>query len=118
VHPSAQRGCGAKLGGVTELLSMLVPLDTLAGWPAAQEPTALQSLALLIGFPALAIVIAFLVAKLGTSVQAKRGTAAPPVDSVWVGGRQAGGEIEAAPEMHGVGAEDDDKTPGGAGARW
>ena len=39
-------------------------------------------------------------------------------DSVWVGGRQAGGEIEAAPELHGVGADDDDKTPGGAGARW
>jgi hypothetical protein len=98
---------------------MLVPLDTLAGWPAAQEPTVLQSLGLLVGFPALAIVIAFLVAKLGTSVQAKRGTSPTAADSVWVGGRQAGGEIEAAPEMHGVGAEDnDDKTPGGAGARW
>ena len=36
-------------------------------------------------------------------------------DSVWVGGRQAGGEIEAAPELHGVGAEDDDETPGGRG---
>jgi hypothetical protein len=104
---------------------MLVPLDTLAGWPAAQEPTVLQSLGLLVGLPALVMVIAFLVAKVGTSVQAKRGDAAPVADSVWVGGRQAGGEIEAAPEMHGVGAEDDDmtpggadKTPGGAGARW
>ena len=98
---------------------MLVPLDTLAGWPAAQAPTALQSLGLLIGIPALVMVIAFLIAKLGTSVQARRGDSAPTAaDPVWVGGRQAGGEIEAAPEMHGVGAEDDDKTPGGAGARW
>ena len=103
---------------MTELLSMLVPLDTLAGWPAAQEPTALQSLGLLIGLPALVIVIAFLVAKLGTSFQAKRGNTPTVADSVWVGGREAGGEIEAAPEMHGVGAEDDDRTPGGAGARW
>ena len=97
---------------------MLVPLDTLAGWPAAKEPTILQTLGLLVGFPVLAMVIAFAVARLGTSVQAKRGDAPPAADSVWVGGRQAGGEIEAAPELHGVGAEDDDKTPGGAGARW
>jgi hypothetical protein len=103
---------------VNELLSMLVPLDTLAGWPTAQEPTVLQTLALLVGFPVLGLIVAFAVAKIGTSVQASRGESAPVADSVWVGGRQAGGEIEAAPEMHGVGAEDDDKTPGGAGARW
>ena len=103
---------------MTELLSMLVPLDTLAGWPAVQEPTALQSLGLLIGLPALVMVIVFLIAKLGTSAQAKRGDTPAAADSVWVGGREAGGEIEAAPEMHGVGAEDDDKSPGGAGARW
>ena len=103
---------------MNELLSMLVPLDTLAGWPTAQEPTILQTLALLVGFPVLGLIVAFAVAKIGTSVQASRGDSAPVADSVWVGGRQAGGEIEAAPEMHGVGAEDDDKTPGGAGARW
>jgi hypothetical protein len=103
---------------VNELLSMLVPLETLAGWPEAPTPPLLQVLGLLVGFPVLAMVIAFAIAKIGTSVQASRGEAAPTAESVWVGGRQAGGEIEAAPEMHGVGAEDDDKTPGGAGARW
>ena len=97
---------------------MVVPLDTLSGWPAAQEPSILQTLGLLVGLPALVFVIAFAVAKIGTSAQASRGDAAPVADSVWVGGRQAGGEIEAAPELHGVGADDDDKTPGGAGARW
>ena len=97
---------------------MLVPLDTLAGWPAAQEPTILQSLGLLVGIPAVVIAITFAIAKIGTSVQASRGDSAPVADSVWVGGRQAGGEIEAAPEMHGVGADDDEKSPGGAGARW
>jgi hypothetical protein len=97
---------------------MLVPLDTLAGWPAAPRPNVLQVLGLLVGFPLLAIVVAFVVAKIGTSAQAKRGNTPAVTDSVWVGGRQAGGEIEAAPEMHGVGAEDDDKTSGGAGARW
>ena len=63
-------------------------------------------------------IIAFIVARIGTSVQAKRGQTPAVADSVWVGGRQAGGEIEAAPELHGVGAEDEDTTPGGAGARW
>jgi hypothetical protein len=97
---------------------MLLPLDTLAGWPAAKEPTVLQSLGLLVGAPLLVAIVVFAIAKIGTTVQAGRGEAPPVADSVWVGGRQAGGEIEAAPEMHGVGAEDDDRTPGGAGARW
>ena len=97
---------------------MLLPLDTLAGWPAAKPPTVLESLGLLVGAPLLVAIIVFAIAKVGTSIQATRGDAAPVADSVWVGGRQAGGEIEAAPELHGVGAEDDDSTPGGAGARW
>jgi hypothetical protein len=102
---------------MNELLSIVVPLDTLAGWPTAREPTVLQSLGLLVGIPLLIALVVFAIAKIGTTVQASRGEAAPAADSVWVGGRQAGGEIEATPEQHGVGAEDD-KAPGGAGARW
>ena len=102
---------------MNELLSMLVPFDTLAGWPAAQEPTVLQTLGLLVGAPLLVTIVVFGIAKIGTTVQAGRGETPPVADSVWVGGRQAGGEIEATPEQHGVGAEDD-KAPGGAGARW
>ena len=97
---------------------MLLPLDTLAGWPAAKPPTVLQSLGLLVGAPLLVAIIVFAIAKIGTTVQANRGDAPHVADSVWVGGREAGGEIEAAPELHGVGAEDDENTPGGAGARW
>jgi hypothetical protein len=66
----------------------------------------------------LVTIVVFVIAKIGTTVQAGRGETSPVADSVWVGGRQAGGEIEAAPEMHGVGADDDDRTLGGAGARW
>jgi hypothetical protein len=97
---------------------MLLPLDTLAGWPAAKDPTVLQTLALLVGAPLLVALVVFAIAKIGTTVQANRGEAPAAAESVWVGGRQAGGEIEAAPELHGLGAEDDDRTPGGAGARW
>ncbi len=78
----------------------------------------LQTLGLLVGVPLLVAIVVFGIAKIGTTAQAGRGEAPPVADSVWVGGRQAGGEIEAAPELHGVGAEDDEKTPGGAGARW
>ena len=42
-----------------KLQSMLVPLDTLAGWPAAPDPTPLQSLGLLVGIPAVAFLIMF-----------------------------------------------------------
>jgi hypothetical protein len=100
---------------------MVVPLDTLAGWPAAQPPTALQSLGLLIGIPLLVIVLAFAVAKIGNNLKAGRGDAPPPAESLWVNGRQGGGEIEAAPELHGVGPDDnpsDEQQVGGAGARW
>jgi hypothetical protein len=97
---------------------MLLPLDTLAGWPAAKDPTVLQTLGLLVGAPLLVALIVFAIAKIGTTVQASRGETPSVAESVWVGGREAGGEIEAAPELHGVGAEDDDRTPGGAGARW
>ena len=100
---------------------MLVPLDTLAGWPTAEAPTALQSLGLLIGIPLLVILIAFAVAKIGNTAKAGRGEAPPPAESLWVNGRQGGGEIEAAPELHGVGADDkpgDEQQVGGAGARW
>ena len=97
---------------------MLLPLDTLSGWPAVKDPTALQSLGLLVGAPLLVALIVWAIAKIGTTVQANRGETPQVADSVWVGGREAGGEIEAAPELHGVGAEDDEMTPGGAGARW
>jgi hypothetical protein len=106
---------------VTELLSIVVPLDTLAGWPAAQAPTVLQTLGLLVGIPLLVFLIVFGIAKIGTTVQAGRGAAPPPTESLWVNGRPAGGEIEAAPELHGLGADDrpgDTQQVGGAGARW
>ena len=98
-----------------------MPLDTLAGWPEAQAPTVLQTLGLLIGFPLLVFAIVFAIAKIGNTVKAGRGEAPPPAESLWVNGRPGGGEIEAAPELHGVGADDEPgqaEQVGGAGARW
>ncbi len=107
--------------GVIELSSMLVPLDTLAGWPPAPTPTTLQTLGLLVGFPLLVFIVVFAIAKIGNTAKANRGEAPPPAESLWVNGRPGGGEIEAAPELHGVGPEDqagDEQQVGGAGARW
>ena len=44
---------------MSELLSMVVPLETLSGWPAVPDPTALQTVGLLIGFPALVFAIVY-----------------------------------------------------------
>jgi len=94
---------------------MLVPLETLSGWPAAPDPTVLQILGLLIGFPALVFVIVFGIAIIGNAAKSKRTTTADVGDPVWVGGRSRG-ELEASgPDQAG----DADANPvGGAGARW
>lgn len=100
---------------------MVVPLDTLAGWPAAQPPTVLQSLGLLIGIPLLIIIIAFAVAKIGNNIHASRGTGLPPVETLWVGGKEGPVDIEAGPDearaLESGSFEAADQT-GGAGARW
>lgn len=109
---------------MNELVVMLVPTHTLFGWPEAPSPTALQELGLLIGFPALAFVIVFAVAKIGTVAQASNASA-PVTDSVWVGGRKSA-ELESGSDDSGSSdAGGKDSAPGGsvqsgggAGARW
>jgi len=101
---------------------MLVPLETLSGWPEAPDPTALEALGLLIGFPALVFVIVFAIAKIGTVAQASSAAATPMTDPVWVGGRETAENVDTVSE------DLDDETAsagdgsansgGGAGARW
>ena len=100
---------------------MVVPLDTLAGWPPAQSPTVLQSLGLLVGVPVLVFVVVIAIAKIGTSIHASRGTGLPPVETMWVGGKEGPVDIEQNPhetrELESGQPEAADQT-GGAGARW
>ena len=100
---------------------MVVPLDTLAGWPAAQPPTVLQSLGLLFGIPLLVMIVAFAIAKIGNNIHASRGTGLPPVETMWVGGKEGPVDIEQNPqqtrELESGQSETADQT-GGAGARW
>ncbi len=92
---------------------MLVPLDTLEGWPPAPDPSALQVLALLVGAPLVVIVAVIAIAKISNTVG--KGDAHEEVtEPVWVGGRpEAKTEAQGAIEAGEVQSES-----GGAGARW
>lgn len=76
------------------MVPMLVPLETLPGWPAAQAPTALQALGLLIGIPAVLFVIIAGLAKVSAMVSASRYPSSAVPDSVWLGANA----VQPAPE--------------------
>jgi hypothetical protein len=71
---------------MTALSSMLVPQETLPGWPHVADPTPLQTLGLLVGLPLVVVIAAFVIAKIGNAVKASRGTTNTDTDPVWVGG--------------------------------
>jgi hypothetical protein len=124
---------------------MLVPLETLSGWPAAPDPSTLEVLGLLVGFPLLVFIVVIAIAKIGTAAHAGRGDAIQATDPLWVGGEQQTGVLEAPSANPGTEASDEassadadqafardaeqapagdgegDETGehvGGAGARW
>jgi hypothetical protein len=124
---------------------MLVPLETLSGWPAAPDPSALQVLGLLVGLPLLVFIVVIAIAKIGAAAHAGRGDIIDASDPLWVGGGQQTGLLEASTANPGTEASDEgspadpeqayardaeqapagegegDETGehvGGAGARW
>jgi hypothetical protein len=123
---------------VNELLSMLVPLETLSGWPQVTNPTPLQVLLLLVGFPLLVSIIVVAISKIATSIHAARGDDIHANDPLWVGdheaaeleavganpGSETGGQTSAGAAEEALAVEGDvegDDTGehvGGAGARW
>jgi hypothetical protein len=119
---------------VNELLSMLVPLETLAGWPQVPNPTVLQALTLFIGIPLLIAVIVSAMIVIAAKARAGRGDIAEVSDPLWVGAKeseqvepvsdsqdaearvQAAAESSAAEDQ--VEGDDTGEHVGGAGARW
>ena len=117
---------------------MLVPLETLSGWPQVTNPTPLQVLLLLVGFPLLVFFIVIAINKITTSIHAARGHDFHASDPLWVGdheaavlepaganpGPETGEQAPAASAEEALAAEGDvegDDTGehvGGAGARW
>jgi hypothetical protein len=109
---------------------MLVPLDTLSGWPQVQNPTVLQSLLLLVGFPVLVFLIVIAINKITQSIHAARGHDVQGSDPLWVGDHGSA-ELESASANPGTEAGEQTETGeadiegddagehvGGAGARW
>lgn len=117
---------------------MLVPLETLSGWPQVTNPTPLQVLLLLVGFPLLFFFIVIAINKIATSIHAARGDDIHANDPFWVGDHESA-ELEAATANPGIEASDQASTSGarqasageaaaegddtgehvgGAGARW
>ena len=93
-------------------MSMLVPLETLAG---TTNPTALQSLGLLVGFPALAFVIIALLGRASTLAKAGRVSSPEVADPVWLGGP---GSKELTDGRATAGVSGQASGTGGASARW
>jgi hypothetical protein len=113
-----------------------VPLETLSGWPQVPEPTALQMLALTVGFPLLVFLIVIAINKIAQSIHAVRGDDFHTSDPFWVrdhesaelvaaganpGGAASDHAAEAGPATTGDGETEGDDAGehvGGAGARW
>ena len=117
---------------------MLVPLETLSGWPQVPNPSILASLAILVGFPLLVFIIVVAISKIATAAHAGRDDTIDASDPLWVGDH-ASAELMAASANPGTEASDqaqvgdgaqapagegavegDDagEHVGGAGARW
>ena len=124
---------------------MLVPLETLSGWPQVENPSPLQVLGLLVGIPLLIAIIVIAIIEIGARAHAGRGDSIQASDPLWVGGSQETGALEAPSAKPGTEASDEvaageaepasarlveqapagdgegDETGehvGGAGARW
>jgi len=109
---------------------MLVPLETLSGWPQVQNPTVLQSLLLFVGFPVLVFLIVIGINKITQSMHAARGHDVQGSDPLWVGDHESA-ELESASANPGseageqaetgeadIEGDDTGEHVGGAGARW
>jgi hypothetical protein len=119
---------------VNELLSMLVPLETLSGWPQVENPTVLQSLTLFVGIPLLIAVIVIAIIEIGARARAGREDPILTSDPLWVGAQEsaqiepvsdsqealtpAEAVAEVAGGQHSGEGDDTGEHVGGAGARW
>jgi hypothetical protein len=121
---------------------MLVPLETLSGWPQVPNPPILWSLAIFVGFPVLVFLIVIAINKIVQTAHAARGDDYHTSDPFWVRdhesaeleagtanpgteayGRDADQAVaheaeEASVNAGDVDGDDTDERVGGAGARW
>lgn len=118
------------VGHMSSITSMLVPLETLSGWPAAPNPNPLLVLGLLFGLPLVVIIVISVLIKARSLSAAGRGSSATYTDPTWLGAKQGVQEIlgddnaagQAALQGGPVDDADNGATltdqRGGASARW
>ena len=109
---------------------MLVPLETLSGWPRVENPPALYSLLLFFGFPILVFLIVIAINKIVQGMHRSRGEDPRTRDPLYVVDAQTGeaklveadrGTDLGQQALVGTGDIEGDDTGehvGGAGARW
>ncbi len=107
-----------------------MPLETLSGWPPAENPTVLQTLVLLVGFPILVFLIVIAINKIVQTIHATRGDDPRTSDPLYLVDARTGEAklVDANPgtdagqqALVGSGEVEGDDTGehvGGAGARW
>lgn len=111
----AHRPITATVWRVSELLSMLVPLETLSGWPSAPNPPLLHALGIVFGLPILLGLVIAGLTYVGTGSELRRfGPVVHPVktfaDPAVEGAGAGPASIEAKPGL--------DSGTGGTSARW
>ena len=107
-----------------------MPLETLSGWPPAENPTALQSLVLFVGIPILVFLIVIAINKIVQTIHATRGDDPRTSDPLYLVDARTGEAklVDANPGTDAgqqalvgsgeVEGDDTDEHVGGAGARW
>ncbi len=110
---------------------MLVPLETLPGWPPAPDPSPLQVIGLLFGLPLLVMIIVTVLIKARSLAATGRGSSTKYTDPTWLGAKEGVQEIvgddnaaaqaalQAGPSVD-VSAAGTERAEdrGGASARW
>jgi len=97
---------------------MLVPLETLAGWPESPDPPVLQALGLLVGFPALAFVVIGLLGKASALASMASGGNYRPGNTVWLGTSPEAGKLSVGTGRLAVEGSKPSAGIGGASVRW
>jgi hypothetical protein len=104
---------------------MLVPLETLEGWPAAAKPGALEVLGLLIGLPIAATVLIVIYVALTGKRERRLAYQSKVVEPLWLGGGDHAGSVQdsgvepaTSTKAAALRSGASDESTGGASARW
>ena len=74
---------------------MLVPLETLPGWPDAPSPSLLEVLGLLVGAPLLVVALIAVLTRVHHAVKGNAGTPEVANQPIWVNGERVEPSIQS-----------------------